>query len=354
MKTNTPQEDRLFFEENKSCIGYLYERENLNIKDIANRFNIVPHRLTSYIANTDWVRDFNNVEVLRDLHLVRKLKVYEMAEELNCSVDSIRRTLRRNNLKVSHDVRYGSMSRYSFNESFFEEIDSEEKAYWLGFIVADGSVNYTISRAEHNYGERRYDRLSIMLQEIDFEHLEKFASDIEYDGIIEKGTTNSFGGTFGYSKIRITSEKLCSDLIKLGVVPNKSTNETAPSIDPSLQRDFIRGFFDGDGSISISPTNSISGYTGNFAFIGSLQMVEYCRNFLIKRGLASKAKITKDDSNLHYFRSGGTKIILDLYNILYKDSGVFLDRKKELFEKYLTHQERYSPSSVERQRARQK
>lgn len=350
MNKNTPQEDRLIFLENKEYIGFLYKRKNLQIKQIAKKFNIIPHRLSAFIAKEEWVRDFNNIDVIKDLHFEQKYQVGEMAEILNCSVDSIRRSLRRFNLEVLHEVRYGSMSRYSFNESFFEVIDTKEKAYWLGIILADGCVTHSFSRAKDKYGEKRYDRLTITIARRDEPHLIKFKEAIGYNGIIERGTTNSFGGIHEYSRLRITSEKLCNDLIDKNIMPNKSTNEIPYKLPRELKRAYIRGYFDGDGYVAVYNNSSKETIECEFGFLGSNEILEYIKEFLVEEGMELNFNIkeAQPDSPLLKFRSGGVNATQSFYNILYKGSTIEMERKSERFKNYLIHKERYSPSFTER------
>ena len=129
--------------------------------------------------------------------------------------------------------------RYSFNEDYFAEIDTEGKAYWLGYILADGSVMTRKSKSSRHYG--------LALQSIDLELLEKFKRDIDYTGPIK---TRSKGGSFDNSKpghyLVINRMSLSSQLLKYKV---DSSCIHMPEVEESLVRHLIRGIFDGDGSV---------------------------------------------------------------------------------------------------------
>jgi hypothetical protein len=73
--------------------------------------------------------------------------------------------------------------KYNFNENYFEKIDTEEKAYWLGFITADGSINL-------GYGKQKFYQLHINLKGGDYSHLEKFQKAIERNAILKKVESN--------------------------------------------------------------------------------------------------------------------------------------------------------------------
>lgn len=122
-------------------------------------------------------------------------------------------------------------NKQTCDENFFKTINSEEKAYWLGFIFADGSVNNK--------------RLIIELSDIDVGHLIKFKKDICATNNIYKRKNRPT------VKIEICKKNLVKDLAKYGCIKNKTYNGW---IDQSLlgdeyKRHFLRGFLDGDGYI---------------------------------------------------------------------------------------------------------
>lgn len=127
-------------------------------------------------------------------------------------------------------------SHLVFNNKIFEKIDSEEKAYWLGFLYADGCIH-----------QGRYDyRIELGLAEKDYSHLEKFKNFIGKDNkIAYREKTKSYRYSFRDKKVH-------SDLIALGCIPNKSLRLLFPSkdiIEDKYLKDFLRGYFDGDGSL---------------------------------------------------------------------------------------------------------
>ena len=146
----------------------------------------------------------------------------------------------------------------------FETIDTEEKAYWLGFLYADGSVGSTDNRIELGLAEK------------DLKQIEKFKNFIGIPNKISyRATSKSYRYTF-------KSIPCKTDLIKQGCVPKKSlilkfpTKEQVPQ---DLIKHFIRGFFDGDGCISISEMN---GKPHIFTVItGVSDMLQSISDFLI-------------------------------------------------------------------------
>jgi len=123
-----------------------------------------------------------------------------------------------------------------YNLDYFNEIDSSEKAYWLGFIFGDG----TISNKKYNQN------LKIHLAEKDLFHIKKFAKDIDYHEKIEK------------SKIVLSSQKIVQDLINKGIKENKTYLGGSPkNVPEKFFIDCARGIFDADGSISYHENSKI-------------------------------------------------------------------------------------------------
>lgn len=132
-----------------------------------------------------------------------------------------------------------------FNENFFDVIDTEEKSYFLGFLYADGNIRINKSKSG-------YISYIISVTQMEKEPLEKFIKAI--DGVNIKITEYSIKST---SKIAYTvslnSEILFTGLNRNGCTPNKSLTLTYPlSIPADLVNHFVRGYFDGDGSVFIT------------------------------------------------------------------------------------------------------
>lgn len=208
-----------------------------------------------------------------------------------------------------------SKSKYSFNHDYFEEINTPEKAYWLGFIYADGGVS------DHE--------LSIKLQISDKEHLKKFNKAI--NGNFQIATfdrvCNLNGKTYGGCQIRVYSTKLVRDLQKLGVYQNKSLTIVFPKINDLLKSHFIRGFFDGDGCLTQSNHNNGKSYIradftcGSECFTNQLRAELYSINI--------NSYISKPDGKPFRLMIGGMKNCDVFFNYIYKDadSTIYLDRK---------------------------
>lgn len=214
--------------------------------------------------------------------------------------------------------------RFFVNESKFKKIETEEDAYWLGFMFADG---YVSKRGESLI-------TGVALAESDKEHLDKLNKYLESSYEVKKYMSGS-GYSEGncYVRLLITSNPLGENLINQGCVLNKTDILKPPTVKPGLIRHFLRGYFDGDGSIFITKGS----YTVNL--VGTFEMCEFFQDYLLSQGLVKqKTKIDKrkEEHKVCYTRYGGNQQTLKIMNHLYEGSTVYLDRKykryKELCE----------------------
>ena len=128
---------------------------------------------------------------------------------------------------------------YVLNENVFTNIDTEEKAYWFGFIFADGSISVSCTK-QHI--------LQIKLKADESFFLEMFREFMETDRPIKFGESENRFGKVKFCYISISSKKIVDDLIKNGLQFRKSNIAIFPNIKEDLIRHFIRGYIDGDGS----------------------------------------------------------------------------------------------------------
>jgi hypothetical protein len=189
--------------------------------------------------------------------------------------------------------------RYEVDENFFLTIDSEEKAYWLGFLIADGNVYNTMLRIE----------LAIK----DINHLHKFAASLNssHRVVVTKNGTAAL--------IRITNRKLIKDLVKYGMVPNKTKIAYPPQLPSHLMVHFWRGIIDGDGSVGIWSGDPSLYLCGTKAICDGFK--NFCKSFT-----DSKASVRKIGEDFYSYTLTGRKAT-PIMNVLYGDSKVYLERK---------------------------
>lgn len=223
--------------------------------------------------------------------------------------------------------------KYNVNENFFNNIDTENKAYWLGFLWADGNITKTTNRASGP------NRLRICQQYSDLNHIEKFKKDIKSEHNIKKTKDN-------IAQLDINSRTMCRSLENLGF-SLKSKRIEVPKINNSLIRHFIRGYFDGDGSFSVYKQkvhhdNKI--YILNkfeFSITGRRQFVLKIRKILEDNNIVTKNLAIKTYKNRAFetitIKYGKHQDLLNLYGYLYKDSTIYLKRKYSKFLEFLSY-----------------
>lgn len=252
--------------------------------------------------------------------LNENIKISECAKKFNVDVGTLKSHLKQMNIDTN---RY----KYSFNENYFETIDTEEKAYWLGFILADGSISI------------KKNQLSIGLAEIDSKHLEKFKSDIDSNNPLHYYNANNNVTNKKYPTVELdlVSKKLLYDLEKLNIVPNKSKNEQPTYLRDDLIKHYIRGFFDGDGWITSSKRRLRNGNYGNtlkweFGFGSSFDMTNYIsEHFNEKLNIEYKEPKLNCIFKLRYSNKNDIAKIIDY---LYEDAHIYLNRKYEKIKDY--------------------
>ena len=244
----------------------------------------------------------------------------QIEKDYNVTRQSVAKFLEEQQIKTTKGNHY---RKYTHNYDFFEIIDTEEKAYWLGFMFADGYiVDYT-----NKYGE---DKFGITLHTKDVQSLEQFKRAIQATNPIIDVSTNGRQ----LSRIIMSSQKTVNDLISHGCVKQKSLILKPPiNIPDELVHHFIRGFFDGDGSIYWNKSEFERHDTWNkpsytLCITSTKEMIEWIID-TVKFGHLSKEKRRV---NTWYYRQDGNKKVKDFCDYIYKDATVFMERKYQLYQ----------------------
>lgn len=196
------------------------------------------------------------------------------------------------------------------NKRIFEKIDTEQKAYWLGFLSADGSIGSNESKIE----------LGLAIK--DFSHVEKFKKFIGLENKISiREKTNSCRFCF-------RSQELKNDLIDKGCTPKKTLTLNFPTDDQvpkHLKHHYMRGYFDGDGWICNTEKTQCIGFIGTEIFLENA-----IKFFNLKN---NKLNSVHDGPQKRY-QLYAKKEIVDFLDILYRDATIYLDRKYLLYQTY--------------------
>lgn len=164
----------------------------------------------------------------------------KISKKLKISRHTIYNVLKRNGIVINGN-RFNFNKKYDINESFFSKIDTAEKAYFLGWLFADGSMNDKDKRV--TLGLQKKDR-SILLKLI------RLISPNAPLYLIKRKPDPKYHRQDLYT-IRLHRYKIWNDLRQLGLYQNKSSTIKFPNyLQQKLIPHFIRGYFDGDGSLS--------------------------------------------------------------------------------------------------------
>lgn len=257
-----------------------------------------------------WYDD--NKDMIMELYYSGK-KIPDICEELVCNKSMIYRKFNEWNIKRRKRIKSTERCNaiYNVDSHYFDSIDCEHKAYWLGFMVSDGFVNEK--------------EISFCLKKDDIEAIESFRNDLKSNHLIK---FNKDGNPF----ITIVCKNLCDSLHSYGLHNRKSWDFDIEAIVNKLPKEyehhFIRGLFDGDGSIKYYDYPYLKKTQFHFGYTGLKNVCEYIKNKLnIQRELIHEGNTT------YTLVSRNFKNINDIYNYLYKDATIYLSRKHETFLK---------------------
>tara|TARA_R110000772_G_C13244171_1_gene433943 strand:- start:193 stop:1017 length:825 start_codon:yes stop_codon:yes gene_type:complete len=248
-------------------------------------------------------------------------KVKDICESFSFSKPVLLRILKENNIELR------SNKIYKENSDYFSKIDNPHKSYWLGFLYADGYV-----RKRKNSSE-----LKLKLSIKDKEHLYKFRNSLDSNAVIKDGESVLVVDGREYrskcSFISIYNPKIVDDLFNKGCVNKKTLTIEFPKwLDNDLKRHFIRGYFDGDGSIVENKT--YSGIRINFCS-GSYSFIEELDNFLHKILNVSKTKLIRyEKTNSNYLQYNKQSDVFKVLDYMYNDVKISLDRKNKIYNEY--------------------
>ena len=230
--------------------------------------------------------------------------------------------------KILKDVpKYtkAKLNNPNMKEHFFQEIDEEAKAYFLGLLISDGNV------FKDNTG--RQASISITLDLKDEYMLEKFKE------VLQANTSVGHDGR-GCGQIAVRSNIMAEDLAKYGVVPRKSYNTYLPLISKEMMPHLIRGIFDGDGSIIAKPNPNNDGHNRflhSISFCGTHQLMEDISNYILENLGIKTAVYDYKDRNLSELEIQNIDNVAKFGYWIYRNSTIFLNRKKDIFNDFLKH-----------------
>lgn len=206
------------------------------------------------------------------------------------------------------------MKRYTLNENVLDLIDTQEKAYFLGYFYGDG----------YNYEKRN--KIVITTTSIDKYILEKFKQLFETNRpLLKYQPKNCKHANLQYI-LCITNRHLCNKLCKLGAPQSKTFKIKFPNfLDDSLIHHFIRGYFDADGCISLR--NTTRNYYSNINITSNSNFIYEIQSYLNKKNIYSTILKEKRSKNISYLMINTLENNDKFIKYIYKDATIFLERK---------------------------
>lgn len=282
-------------------------KEGIGVQQIADMFGVTKVRISQIareygLKRQDKVLMYSKDEVMSmyDMYL-NGSNVEEISVSYGCNRVSIYNLFKKYDLDLAEDRH----RIYSVDDTYFDNIDTPNKAYILGFLWADGHNNTQKGIVEMRLQERDKHILYDISQEM------KNERPLYY--VAEKRPNHQ--GTY---RIYITSRQISDALLQYGMPSNKTYILEWPiNLSDDLIPHFLRGFTDGDGSVGISFVE----------WVGTKMMMKKIQEILFaKLGVPCTIYDTKNDiiKTIKISRKQYVRRILDW---IYRDADLKLDRK---------------------------
>jgi len=282
-------------------------------------------KLLSYLLRREGFKTNKNISDEKKVTIVYKKKSgmgnVQIALEENIDRHTVLRILRNEGIidnKIPSNI-CSIKNKYDYNETVFKTIDSEKRAYWLGFLYADGCIT--------NNGIKKC--ITLCLKKSDEDHLRDFCSFIGNNLRIKYRTLNIKGKTYESCSTCVSNGNLVEDLINCGCTPRKCLTLEFPNfIDDNLIRHFMRGYFDGDGSCFVRTGKMLP----SISILGTYQFIYSFRSILNNIGVPQvKIRIKGKISSIEYNSFYDTLLIS---NYLYNNCSISLERKSSFLKQY--------------------
>ena len=238
----------------------------------------------------------------------------QISKLLNCTISNISRRLKKSGIDFIRDyskTNHSRKNRHLIDLNFFKDINSEEKAYFLGIMFSDGSVSDT----------------QFYLKLKDEDVVVKFKEALKCDYNIKHNEVPYYNYI-----LEVSCKEMCNDLIALGCTPNKTKTIKFPDIPSNLWNHFIRGFIDGDGCIRVGANKSkdfLDITSASYIFINQLK--EKLTPYSSYIGICKEKKY-----DVWHLRCGG-KQVKKILDWIYKDATVYMNRKYFKYQLLSSH-----------------
>lgn len=319
---------------NKCAVNSIYVNEilcGLSIWDIALKYNDTYKNVYESTSGKRFEARFlpeTEKQKICDLYLSRKMSTVQLGQLYGVGNKCIAVVLKERDIqRCSQEFN----RQYSVDEHYFDAIDNSNKAYCFGLIAADGNVNFNKRT------------ISICLEECDKEILELVNKEIKNSkpiDFIDYSNKHDFGYTYKNQYcLRIFSTHMCNTLISQGIAERKSYHFQFPKLDTDLLSHFVRGYFDGNGSMGFrNVTNYMAKSKGCRLSLSITSTFEFCNSLsdlLLSLGIYSKVAEASNKNGitaaLYISKIKDINLFLEW---MYKDANIYLKRKHDIYLQY--------------------
>ena len=296
---------------------YLYHPELTN-KQIAKQFGISTATVSRIARINNLPRRSGNSGIRLSNKQIEEIKfkytnsvpLIILQKEYNISYDRIK-----NILKDCENISAAKRLNPNLIENYFENIDSDDKAYWLGWFISDGAITYQPEKSKF--------QIELTIKEEDEDILHLLEKDLGVQNKVYRSQNK-------YKRFSLGSKKIVTDLINLGITQNKTFSVKVPQFYKKFNSAFLRGLFDGDGGFT-TYTRTSGQKCMELSFCGN----EYIMSWVLKTLLEDIPNLTKNsitkENSIKRARWSSKKDIILIRNYLYNNhNNHFLSRKYNL------------------------
>ena len=315
--------------EQENEIIYYYLEEKIGMKSIGKKFGVSENAIKTIlkhnniaprtIQESNGTKKYLTEEQINTIiynYTVLHQGLQTCGKEFGYSQFLVEKLLKERGIQKRNYTESKQCSRkYSINDNYFK-VQNSNMAYILGFLASDGNIS------------KKENCITLELNREDKYILEKIAKELQCTRPIKDYIT-SLGKKS--SKLQFWSAEIKKDLAIYNIVPDKTFTLKPPIfLKEDFYIDFIRGYFDGDGSVYIKDNKrKIIQFDG-----ASKEMITWIRNVLNSYGITTNSLstyLTEKGKIMYRLTYYNQEIVNNIYNLFYKDKEFFLIRKKEKF-----------------------
>lgn len=302
----------------KQIIDLYLNHPEISNNEIATKFNISTSTVSRIARINNLPRRHGQTGKKLSVQQINEIKnqylngtpLINLQKKYQISYDRIK-----NLLKDCENISMAKRLNPNLIENYFEEIDSSEKAYWLGWLISDGSITFQSDKNKFQL------ELTLKAEDEDILHL------LEKD----LGVSNKvYDSNKCYKRFSLGSKKIIQDLVNLGITQNKTFTVKVPYFKKEYNSAFIRGIFDGDGGFTVYTRSSGKKCT-ELSFCGNEYIISWILDTLTEEIPELKRNSITKEKSIKRVRWSSQKDIILIRDYIYNNhNNHYLKRKYNL------------------------